>query len=134
MPIPVSFDISTGIISPKPTTRTQLFNTMPNFTTITNIAFEFGPHHLPRWVNLDDALNNIYSEALSIATVESLFADTSTSICMPFNPNAIDFIQSGIPDIITNNSCVNWTVVQLLINSISLYSFVGGSKHLLALQ
>ena len=64
MPTP-STSLLPGIVSlsPYPLSRTRSF-TMSNFTAITHLNFEFGPHHSQKYEFLYDALNNVYSEPL----------------------------------------------------------------------
>ena len=90
------------IVSPSlnPVTRTLSF-TMLNFTTVTNINFEFGPHHYTKLKNLNRSLNNIYFECLDDAFVTSLFTDSQQTT---FKDTAINLIRTSIIDIIVANS------------------------------
>lgn len=106
---------------------------MSNSTEITNISFEFGPHHLSQLEFLDRALTNIYSQSLNNATVELLFIDANT--CFAFSPNTIDLIRSCIIDIIVNNSrYTDRVIIQPLINLMLLYTYTDNPCHQYPLQ
>ena len=76
MPIPVSLDVTTNVITPKVIIRTQSFTTMSNFISINDLSFDIGPHHSSLLVNVDHNLNNVYSKQLDDPALLALFAET----------------------------------------------------------
>ena len=117
--VPISLDLNTSIISPNPTTKTQLF-TILNYTTITEYSFKYGPHH--QCNDFASTLNKTYSEQFDNAVAESFFIDVNYT---PAAPDIIAKIRNAIIDTIKINGQVNHTTIAPIINSILLYSQVG---------
>ena len=68
---------------------------MTNYTTINQLYFIFGPHHLPKYELLDTALNNVYSEPIDDAVLTSLFTDANKTA---FQADPVDLIRSAIAE------------------------------------
>ena len=99
---------------------------MANYTTITDIVFEFSPLHLTQLEYLDHSLNNFYSKFLEDPVTMSLYTDSNKTT---FQNDAITLIRSGIFDIITANSRSNRFVVEPLIDALPLYSVIGSTSN-----
>ena len=108
MTIPVSLDLNTGIISPKPTTRTQSFTAMSNFAPITDLSFLVGPHHLSHTINQD--LNKVYLEQFKDSQFNNLITDRNHTA---IKPNVIALLWNKTE-----------SVIDLLINPLPTYAYV----------
>ena len=120
---PLSLDLNTGIVSPEPKTTRRRFFAMSNYITITNVAFEFTPHHTPKLVEVHNAFNNVYSEPFTRATVAALFTDTNRTA---IDPDALTTIHTEIVDLIfAANTAADRATVAAIIDPLPLSASAG---------
>ena len=87
-------DLNTGIISPALPRQRSL--TMSDFSTVTNVIFEFSSHHALDLKHVHHALKNVYSEPFTQETVAALFTDTNRTT---IDSNALTVIRKEIIDL-----------------------------------
>ena len=85
---------------------------MSNFTAITHLNFEFGPHHSLKNASIDTALNNMYSEPIEGATLASLFIDANRTA---FKADAVDLICSAIFANVVHSSRADQPTIEPLL-------------------
>ena len=109
---PTTSNIGIVSLSPNLLSRTRSFTAMSNFTPITFVNFEFGPHHSFQLAYLHTALNNAYSEPLEDTTLSLLFIDVNRTA---INVNEMDLLRSTILETVVNNNRADLQTIEPLL-------------------
>ena len=100
-----------------------MFTTIIDFKPIKDF-FKIRPHHLNTTVKT--SLNNVYSEPLEDAIIDTLFTDAQHIIVAP---NAVINIKTATINTIDPDNQADCVIIAQVINKLPLYTHLGTPPH-----